>query len=115
MSWWKRGELKAEEAGQFVDELMQQAQQQTPTPDADESGREPRRIEIITDEAETGPGINQPRSQTHQQRPHRLPPTMWSSCDRKSKPSKPVYESYSSNPWQSFLSILLTRCAGPHL
>lgn len=44
----KRGELKAEEAGLFVDELMQQAQKNPPG--TDEVPREPRRIEIITDE-----------------------------------------------------------------
>lgn len=49
----KRGELKAEEASQFVDELLQQAQQQTnPTASDDSETREPRRIEIITDEDE---------------------------------------------------------------
>jgi polyhydroxyalkanoate synthesis regulator phasin len=44
----KRGELKAEEAGLFVDELMQQAQNNSPGPE--DVPREPRRIEIITDE-----------------------------------------------------------------
>ncbi|NEO88244.1 MAG: hypothetical protein F6J87_28905 [Spirulina sp. SIO3F2] len=51
----KRGELKAEEASQFVDELLQQAQQQAnpaANDDDNEGKREPRRIEIITDEDE---------------------------------------------------------------
>ncbi|MEM8642604.1 MAG: hypothetical protein AAGG51_27870 [Cyanobacteria bacterium P01_G01_bin.54] len=56
----KRGELKAEETSQFVDELMQQAQQQTPTPGAEAPDREPRRIEIITDEAKSTPDQSTP-------------------------------------------------------
>ncbi|MGB0563643.1 MAG: phasin family protein [Spirulinaceae cyanobacterium] len=58
----KRGELKAEEAGQFVDELMQQAQQQTPTSSSEQHNSEPRRIEIITDETEPIPNPSTPSS-----------------------------------------------------
>jgi polyhydroxyalkanoate synthesis regulator phasin len=52
----ERGEMTAEEARKYVDELVQQAQQ---SPVAGESGTahtqsEPRRIEIV-DEEETGP------------------------------------------------------------
>jgi len=48
----KRGEMSTEEARRFVDDLVQQAQQQqTPVaPAAEQKSTEPRRIEIVSEE-----------------------------------------------------------------
>ncbi|MDY7016383.1 MAG: hypothetical protein SVX43_22855, partial [Cyanobacteriota bacterium] len=48
----KRGEMTAEEASHFVDDLIQQAQQQPVDSTKTEHPREPRRIEIL-EEGET--------------------------------------------------------------
>lgn len=53
----ERGELKAEEAGQFVDELLQQAKNPN-TEGKDSDSREPRRIEIITEDEEPEPSTD---------------------------------------------------------
>ncbi|MBE9117860.1 hypothetical protein IQ249_18330 [Lusitaniella coriacea LEGE 07157] len=47
----KRGEMTAEEASKFVDDLVQQAQQ-PPVESSTNQSREPRRIEIVEDEEE---------------------------------------------------------------
>ena len=49
-----RGEMNAEEARKFVDDLVQQAQQGTVPANKQTQEKEPRRIEIV-DEAETAP------------------------------------------------------------
>ncbi|MEG4007355.1 hypothetical protein QUA41_18060 [Microcoleus sp. Pol11C1] len=47
----KRGEMSTEEARRFVDDMVQQAQQQPPVASAgNEKPAEPRRIEIISEE-----------------------------------------------------------------
>ncbi|MEG4342225.1 hypothetical protein QUB70_02890 [Microcoleus sp. A003_D6] len=47
----KRGEMSTEEARRFVDDMVQQAQQQPPVTSAgDKKPAEPRRIEIISEE-----------------------------------------------------------------
>jgi polyhydroxyalkanoate synthesis regulator phasin len=47
----KRGEMSTEEARRFVDDMVQQAQQQPPVePAAPEKPAEPRRIEIVSEE-----------------------------------------------------------------
>ncbi|MEG4325375.1 hypothetical protein QUB37_15445 [Microcoleus sp. AT3-A2] len=47
----KRGEMSTEEARRFVDDMVQQAQQQPPVAEAgNEKPAEPRRIEIISEE-----------------------------------------------------------------
>ncbi|MEG4960606.1 MULTISPECIES: phasin-related domain-containing protein [unclassified Microcoleus] len=47
----KRGEMSTEEARRFVDDMVQQAQQQPPVESAREpKSAEPRRIEIISEE-----------------------------------------------------------------
>ncbi|MEG4533613.1 phasin-related domain-containing protein [Microcoleus sp. D2_18a_D3] len=47
----KRGEMSTEEARRFVDDMVQQAQQQQPVASAgNEKPAEPRRIEIISEE-----------------------------------------------------------------
>lgn len=46
----ERGEMTAEEARKYVDELVKQAQQQTVAQSSDNQPKEPRRIEIIDDE-----------------------------------------------------------------
>ncbi|MEG5035105.1 phasin-related domain-containing protein [Microcoleus sp. AT3-D2] len=47
----KRGEMSTEEARRFVDEMVQQAQQQPPVESArEQKPAEPRRIEIISEE-----------------------------------------------------------------
>lgn len=49
----KRGEMSTEEARRFVDDMVQQAQQQPPVESArEEKPAEPRRIEIISEEEE---------------------------------------------------------------
>jgi polyhydroxyalkanoate synthesis regulator phasin len=45
-----RGEMTAEEARKYVDEIVQQAQQQVVTDAKPKESHEPRRIEIIEDE-----------------------------------------------------------------
>ncbi|MEG4121041.1 hypothetical protein QUA43_26685 [Microcoleus sp. N9_B4] len=47
----KRGEMSTEEARRFVDDMVQQAQQQPPVTSAgNEKPTEPRRIEIVSEE-----------------------------------------------------------------
>lgn len=47
----KRGEMSTEEARRFVEDLVQQAQQQQPVaPAGDQKPAEPRRIEIVSEE-----------------------------------------------------------------
>jgi polyhydroxyalkanoate synthesis regulator phasin len=46
----KRGEMTAEEASKFVDDLIQQAQQQPVEPSQTEHSRQPRRIEILEED-----------------------------------------------------------------
>jgi polyhydroxyalkanoate synthesis regulator phasin len=48
----ERGEMNAEEARRYVDELIREAQGETVVPGSDES-RSPRRIEIVSDDSET--------------------------------------------------------------
>ncbi|AFZ29622.1 MULTISPECIES: phasin family protein [Chroococcaceae] len=49
-----RGEMTTEEAKHFVEDLMQQAQQSSVNePSASNQNREPRRIEILTDDETT--------------------------------------------------------------
>jgi polyhydroxyalkanoate synthesis regulator phasin len=52
----KRGEMSTEEARRFVDDMVQQAQQQPPVESADnKKSAEPRRIEIVSEEEEVSP------------------------------------------------------------
>lgn len=46
----ERGEISTEEARTFVDELVQQAQQENVQPAKDKSSTQPRRIEIVSEE-----------------------------------------------------------------
>jgi polyhydroxyalkanoate synthesis regulator phasin len=48
-----RGEINAEEARKYVDELVKQAQQQNVAANKSNIPHEPRRIEIIEDEEDT--------------------------------------------------------------
>ncbi|MGB3266618.1 MAG: hypothetical protein WBA89_21970, partial [Microcoleus sp.] len=50
----KRGEMSTEEARRFVDDMVQQAQQQQPPVEVtgDKKPAEPRRIEIVSEEEE---------------------------------------------------------------
>jgi polyhydroxyalkanoate synthesis regulator phasin len=52
----KRGEMSTEEARRFVDDMVQQAQQQPPVePAGNKKPAEPRRIEIVSEEEEVSP------------------------------------------------------------
>ena len=52
----KRGEMSTEEARRFVDDMVQQAQQQQPVESAgNKKPTEPRRIEIVSEEEEVSP------------------------------------------------------------
>jgi len=52
----KRGEMSTEEARRFVDDMVQQAQQQPPVESArEEKPAEPRRIEIVSEEEDISP------------------------------------------------------------
>jgi polyhydroxyalkanoate synthesis regulator phasin len=52
----KRGEMSTEEARRFVDDMVQQAQQQPPVePAGNKKQAEPRRIEIVSEEEEVSP------------------------------------------------------------
>lgn len=52
----KRGEMSTEEARRFVDDMVQQAQQQPPVePAGNKKSAEPRRIEIVSEEEEVSP------------------------------------------------------------
>jgi polyhydroxyalkanoate synthesis regulator phasin len=52
----KRGEMSTEEARRFVDDMVQQAQQQPPVePAGNKKPTEPRRIEIVSEEEEVSP------------------------------------------------------------
>lgn len=52
----KRGEMSTEEARRFVDDMVQQAQQQQPVePAGNKKPAEPRRIEIVSEEEEVSP------------------------------------------------------------
>lgn len=46
----ERGEISTEEARTFVDELVQQAQQENVQPAQNKSSTQPRRIEIVSEE-----------------------------------------------------------------
>jgi len=48
-----RGEMTAEEASKWVDDLVKQAQQQPVEPAKESQAREPRRIEIVEEEDKT--------------------------------------------------------------
>jgi polyhydroxyalkanoate synthesis regulator phasin len=50
----ERGEITTEEARKFVDDMIKQAQQQNVPPARETEQKEPRRIEIIADEEESG-------------------------------------------------------------
>lgn len=61
----ERGEMNAEEARKFVDDLVKQAQQETAVEQGDRStDREPRRIEIV-DEDEPTAENESPKSNSH--------------------------------------------------
>ena len=52
----KRGEMSTEEARRFVDDMVQQAQQQQPVePAGNKKPAEPRLIEIVSEEEEVSP------------------------------------------------------------
>jgi polyhydroxyalkanoate synthesis regulator phasin len=52
----KRGEMSTEEARRFVDDMVQQAQQQQPVESAgNKKSAEPRLIEIVSEEEEVSP------------------------------------------------------------
>jgi len=52
----KRGEMSTEEARRFVDDMVQQAQQQTPVESAQQpKPAEPRLIEIVSEEEDISP------------------------------------------------------------
>ncbi len=52
----KRGEMSTEEARRFVDDMVQQAQQQTPVESAQQQKpAEPRLIEIVSEEEDISP------------------------------------------------------------
>ncbi|MEG3958804.1 phasin-related domain-containing protein [Microcoleus sp. herbarium2] len=52
----KRGEMSTEEARRFVDDMVQQAQQQPPVePAGNKKSAEPRLIEIVSEEEEVSP------------------------------------------------------------
>ena len=53
----ERGEMNAEEAKRYVDDLIKDAQGQSNTIDADEPASSPRRIEILTDDEEESANI----------------------------------------------------------
>ncbi|MGK7925126.1 MAG: phasin family protein [Spirulina sp.] len=65
----KRGELTAEEANNFVDDLVQKAQQSIVEGESPQENREPRRIEIVEEdepseeESKTTEDVEQLRSQ----------------------------------------------------
>lgn len=55
----KRGEMSAEDASQWVDDMLKQAQQPPVTSSSSSessASRQPRRIEILEDDDETNPG-----------------------------------------------------------
>lgn len=51
----KRGEMTAEEASKFVDDLVKQAQQQAVESPQPNNSQEPRRIEILDEDEPTSP------------------------------------------------------------
>ncbi len=62
-----RGEMNVEEARKYVDELIQQAQQQQVVNKEDNQPKEPRRIEIITDDEEPAPKEGQQADELRKQ------------------------------------------------
>jgi polyhydroxyalkanoate synthesis regulator phasin len=70
----ERGEMNAEEARRFVDEMMSRAQQAPTQPPTDTSPKEPRRIEILSDDEDEAPkstsssdaGVDQMRRQVEE-------------------------------------------------
>jgi polyhydroxyalkanoate synthesis regulator phasin len=54
----KRGEMTAEEATKFVDDMIKQAQQQPVEPAKPEHPREPRQIEILEEDEDPSRGAN---------------------------------------------------------
>jgi polyhydroxyalkanoate synthesis regulator phasin len=61
----ERGEMTADEARKFVDDMVNKAQQSVAEPAAPERPAEPRRIEIVTDDEEPD---SSPPSQTEEMR-----------------------------------------------
>lgn len=61
----ERGEMTADEARKFVDDMVNKAQQSAAEPPAPERPAEPRRIEIVTDDEEPD---SSPPSQTEEMR-----------------------------------------------
>ena len=55
-----RGEMSIDEARKYVDDLIQQAQQETVQPSKDSQTREPRPIEILSEDEE--PAKNEPEN-----------------------------------------------------
>lgn len=55
-----RGEMSIDEARKYVDDLIQQAQQETVQPSKDSQTREPRPIEILSEDEE--PTKNEPEN-----------------------------------------------------
>ncbi len=55
-----RGEMSVDEARKYVDDLIQQAQQETVQPSKDSQTREPRPIEILSEDEE--PTKNEPEN-----------------------------------------------------
>ncbi|MGC9503937.1 phasin family protein [Baaleninema sp.] len=51
----ERGEMNAEEARRFVEDIMKQGQQAQKSQDTSDTSKEPRRIEILDEEEEVEP------------------------------------------------------------
>jgi polyhydroxyalkanoate synthesis regulator phasin len=70
----ERGEMNAEEARRFVDEMVSRAQQTSTQPPTDTTPKEPRRIEILSDDEDETPkststsdsGVDQMRRQVEE-------------------------------------------------
>lgn len=68
----ERGEMTAEEARRYVDDLINQAQVMPESKEEDNSPREPRRIEIIFDDAEDSPKTNAGESSSSANNPNNV-------------------------------------------
>ncbi|MGL5871692.1 MAG: phasin family protein [Xenococcaceae cyanobacterium] len=69
----KRGEMTTDEARKFVDDLVKQAQQDAvkPSDEDDSQPKEPRRIEILSDDEETKqPETKQPQTKQSEKPEH---------------------------------------------
>lgn len=69
----KRGEMTTDEARKFVDDLVKQAQQDAvkPSDEDDSQPKEPRRIEILSDDEETKqPETKQPQTKRSEKPEH---------------------------------------------